>query len=548
MPDAAPLRPGDPARLGAYDLLGFLGEGGQGAVFLGRPAGAVPGGEYVAIKLLHAGLSADSPARLRFARELEVAKRVARFCTAQVLDAEVAGEQPYIVSEYVQGPSLHSAVTGEGPRTGGALERLAMGTLTALTAIHQAGIMHRDFKPHNILLGSDGPRVIDFGIARALDAAGETQTIGTPAYMAPEQFAARGFGPPADLFAWGSTMVFAASGRPAFGNDDTATVMHRIIYAHPDLGDLPSPLREVVAAVLAKGPEQRPTARDAQQWLLGGGRAERLASAGSPAIPADAFTGTPHQTPMHDLGTAAPVKPPVTRADEGTSPRRPGRTALLAAGLSVAALLGGGAAWAAARGQQRATGRGSDAAAPSGGKETSGRTPSRSAAGAQVSGTGTKDPARQATGPATTPDAAAGLRQAGRRRPGTPGRPGSSPDGHHGGTTARSNPYTSQRVCDSGGHGGGYYVQRSSSFAGGEVFQLYNDSGYNCVVTVKTTGVGQKSGVWAEVTRKDGTKAADRGSYTYYAGPVFLYAKGQCVKYAGGTGRASASGPWGNCG
>ncbi|NUS53898.1 MAG: serine/threonine protein kinase, partial [Streptomycetaceae bacterium] len=255
MPDAHPLLSGDPDELGGYEILGRLGEGGQGAVFLGRPrgeAGSSRPDDLVAIKLLHGRLAGDESARARFVRELEVAKRVARFCTAQVLDADVAGDQPYIVSEYVPGLSLFHIVRAEGPRRGGALERLAVGTLTALTAIHQAGIVHRDFKPRNVMMGPDGPRVIDFGVARALGAAGETQNVGTPAYMAPEHFTGDQVGPAADMFAWGTTMAFAATGRPAFGNDEMATVMQRILTGEPDLGDLPSPMRELVLACLAK--------------------------------------------------------------------------------------------------------------------------------------------------------------------------------------------------------------------------------------------------------------------------------------------------------
>ncbi|WP_254716751.1 serine/threonine protein kinase [Actinomadura sp. WMMB 499] len=236
---------------------------------MGRPEGATGTTDHVAIKLLHGGLAGDDSARARFVRELEVAKRVARFCTAQVLDADVLVDQPYIISEYVPGQSLYRVVREEGPRRGGALERLAISTLTALTAIHQAGIIHRDFKPHNVMMGPDGPRVIDFGVARALGAAGETQNVGTPAYMAPENFTGAAIGPPLDMFAWGTTMVFAATGRPAFGNDELATVMHRILTGEPDLGDLPSPIRELVVACLDKDPARRPTARAAQERLVG---------------------------------------------------------------------------------------------------------------------------------------------------------------------------------------------------------------------------------------------------------------------------------------
>ena len=267
MTAARPLSPSDPKRLGPYELLGRLGEGGQSVVFLGRGES----GREVAIKLLRATLSQNPEWRARFERELRLIGRVAGFCTAQVIDHDVSGELPYVVSEYVPGPSLTELVTGSGPRTGTDLDRLAIGTVTALAAIHRAGILHRDFKPANVLMGPDGPRVIDFGIARVLGqaAARGSGVVGTPSYMAPEQVTDTELGTGVDMFAWGSTMLFAATGRHPFGNDTISAVFHRILNYEPDLSPLPDTLRGIVAACLAKDPRQRPEAQQVLLDLLG---------------------------------------------------------------------------------------------------------------------------------------------------------------------------------------------------------------------------------------------------------------------------------------
>ncbi|MBG0815821.1 PASTA domain-containing protein [Planomonospora sp. ID82291] len=268
MPYAQPLRPGDPERLGAYEIVGRLGEGGQGTVYLGMRPDTAP--EPYAVKVLHGRITDEREA---FLREVGLAKQVARFCTAQVIDAGLADDRPYIVSEFVDGPSLHREVAVGGPRRDGALERLAIGTATALTAIHRAGIVHRDFKPQNVLLGPDGPRVIDFGLARALDAAA-TQSgrgAGTPAYMAPEQVEGAEIDPAADVFSWGATMCFAANAQAPFGQDSIAAVLHRILTAEPELGDLDGWLAALVAVCLDKDPRNRPTSRELLLTLLGDG-------------------------------------------------------------------------------------------------------------------------------------------------------------------------------------------------------------------------------------------------------------------------------------
>jgi protein kinase-like protein len=267
------LIPEDPRTLGQYELLGRLGEGGQGVVYLARD----PDGGQVAIKLLRTHLSQNATSRTRFLREATTAKRVPSACTAKVLDADLADSQPYIVSEYISGPSLATMVRSEGPRSGTALERIAVNTATALAGIHQAGVVHRDFKAANVLLGPDGPVVIDFGIAKALDAADADgdltmpgQMAGTPGYMAPEQLEAGQAGPAADIFAWGATMVFAATGSLPYGSGPIYNLVYRIFNEPPQLDGLTPPLRNLVAACLNPKPAARPTARDIVDTLLGG--------------------------------------------------------------------------------------------------------------------------------------------------------------------------------------------------------------------------------------------------------------------------------------
>ncbi|GAA4621047.1 hypothetical protein GCM10023196_007390 [Actinoallomurus vinaceus] len=275
MRQGLPLQPGDPAEIAGYRVVGRLGVGGQGTVFLGH----APDGSAVAVKVLHTRFDGDAKARARFAREIGAARRVASFCTARVLAAEVAGDTAYLVSELIAGPALSAVLAERGPLTGDDLHRLAVGTATALGAIHQAGVVHRDLKPSNILLGPQGPRVIDFGIARAMDATGTmtSQIVGTPAYMAPEQVAGEAVGPATDVFAWGATMTAAATGRPPFGQDTVPAMFNRILTQPPDLGDMAEPLRGIAAACLAKAPEARPSAEELLHWLLGGSAPELAA-------------------------------------------------------------------------------------------------------------------------------------------------------------------------------------------------------------------------------------------------------------------------------
>ncbi|MFF4123526.1 bifunctional serine/threonine protein kinase/MFS transporter [Microbispora rosea] len=345
------LRTDDPRQVGLYRLVGLLGEGGQGTVY----QGLAPAGEPVAVKLLHARFAGDDRARARFAAELDHARRVAAFCTARVLDADVAGDRPYIVSEFVSGPSLGEVIASGGPVTGGALERLAIATVTALAAIHEAGVVHRDFKPGNVIMGTDGPRVIDFGIARALDATGTVSSavVGTPAYMAPEQIAGHAVGPAADVFAWACTIAYAANGATPFGQDSIPAVMNRILHADPDLGPLDGglagPMREIITACLAKDPARRPTARDILLRLLGAGHpadtllAEGARAAGPPAAdPAPDPAAGPGPTPPPYDGERPSDVPPRTLPLSATPPAagaRPASPVLGAPPMVVAAVL-----------------------------------------------------------------------------------------------------------------------------------------------------------------------------------------------------------------
>ncbi|MEV7012561.1 serine/threonine-protein kinase [Streptosporangium sp. NPDC051022] len=259
--------PHEPEFIDDYRISALLGEGGQGTVYLGE----APDGAQVAIKMLHARLTADPTARRRFLREAEVTASVAAFCTAKVIGTGMAGERPYIVSEYVSGPSLSALVGTDGPRTGSGLERLAVATLTALASIHQAGIVHRDFKPGNVILGPEGPVVIDFGIAHVVDHTTSTgQLAGTPAYMSPEQLTDEPLTSASDMFSWAGTMVFAASGRVPFPGQTFAAILHAILSDEPDLSGVPDPLHPLVAASLAKDPAARPAAGRLLHDLTGG--------------------------------------------------------------------------------------------------------------------------------------------------------------------------------------------------------------------------------------------------------------------------------------
>ncbi|WP_436757235.1 protein kinase domain-containing protein [Streptosporangium sp. V21-05] len=254
--------------IGGYVLRRELGQGGMGVVHLAT----TPAGGLAAVKVIHPWLARDPAFRRRFDREVAAARRVARFCTAPVLDAGVENGVAYLVTEYVRGPDLAQAVREQGPLTGANLEALAVGIATALHAIHGAGVIHRDLKPSNVLLSPLGPRVIDFGIAQLVDTQSPaSQTImGTPAFMAPEQVRGEPLTPAADVYAWGGVIAFAGTGRLPFGGGAPSEVLYRIVNEGPNLEGLDERVRAVVEGAMAKDPARRPSAQRLLDELVGG--------------------------------------------------------------------------------------------------------------------------------------------------------------------------------------------------------------------------------------------------------------------------------------
>ncbi|MEW2430093.1 protein kinase [Micromonospora sp. NPDC047644] len=333
------LRPGDPAHLGGYEVIDRLGDGGMGSVFLARS----PQGRRVAVKVVRADLSHDEEFRGRFRSEVTRARQVPPFCTAEVLDADPDHDPPYLVVEYVEGPSLAQVVREQGPLGGAQLHGIAVGVATALTAIHGAGVIHRDLKPANVLVAPGGIKVIDFGIARAFEATSQhtrtNQMVGTVSYMAPERFdtaSGRPAGPAADIFAWGALVAYAATGRTPFGGDSPTATAMRILTQPPDLTGLGGPLRDLVARALEKDPAARPTSRELLDGLLtaaspvGVGGPAHLPGATPPRV-SSAASGA-------DQGVPSPASGPA-KAGRAGSPRRGWLTALGATAAVVAVLV-----------------------------------------------------------------------------------------------------------------------------------------------------------------------------------------------------------------
>jgi serine/threonine protein kinase len=333
------LQDGDPRQVGKYMLLGRLGSGGMGQVFLGRSIG----GRQVAVKVIRSDLARDRNFRARFAREVEAASRVSGAFTAPVIDADPDAVLPWLVTSYVRGPSLDDAVAQHGPLPVSSVLTLAAGLAEGLAAVHEAGVIHRDLKPSNVLLAPDGPRLIDFGISQAADFAQVTLTgmvVGTPGFMSPEQALGDPVGPASDIFSLGAVLAFAATGEGPYGSGSPSVRQQRVLFSAPRLDNLPAELRPLVAGCMAANPADRPSANqflaslvaahpsaaDQTDWLPAGilpGTGQ--ASGKTPSNPSSpsASAGTPGWEPTVTSSHSHPDEVATPLADPPDARRRP---------------------------------------------------------------------------------------------------------------------------------------------------------------------------------------------------------------------------------
>ena len=322
-----PLRSEDPRQVGRYQLLGRLGAGGMGEVFLGQS----PGGRLVAVKLIRGELAADREFRVRFAREVAAARHVSGMFTAPVVDADLDAARPWLVTAYVPGPSLAEAVDTQGPLPLSSVLTLAAGLAEGLEAIHAEGMVHRDLKPSNVLLASDGPRIIDFGISRAADATALTRAnifVGSPGYMSPEQALGEEIGPASDIFSLGAVLTFAAAGAGPFGEGTVTTLLYRVAHDRPATDGLPGQLRPLAERCLAKDPRMRPTpgeiltelgtVESGTNWLPQP-VAETLIGYARPAPDATIPPAQPSPAPAPPA-PAPPMRGPATPEPSGSAP------------------------------------------------------------------------------------------------------------------------------------------------------------------------------------------------------------------------------------
>ncbi|MFH8366333.1 serine/threonine-protein kinase [Streptomyces sp. NPDC018031] len=314
-----PLGAEDPQSIGPYRLLGRLGAGGMGSVYVGRTSG----GRTVAVKAVHPHFALDEQFRARFRREVSAARRVGGEWTAPVLDADPEARVPWVATGYVAGPPLGQAVLDTGPLPAAAVRALAAGLAEALAAVHRLGLVHRDVKPSNVLLTLDGPRLIDFGIARATEGTvsltSTGASIGSPGYMSPEQILGRTVDGAADVFSLGAVLAYAATGAGPFPGDSSAALLYKVVHEEAVLAaGLTEDLRDLVAACLAKEPAARPTPEQIARHLAPGGAARLM---GPGWLPGPLVEQVSRQAvALLDLEAAAPARPPVPGPARGPAP------------------------------------------------------------------------------------------------------------------------------------------------------------------------------------------------------------------------------------
>ena len=608
---ARPLGSQDPAMVGRYRIHALLGIGGMGRVYLGwaqNPGfGPSRDGAWVAVKVIRPDLADNTEFRRRFARELETVGRVRTPYAAALVQGNADAQQPWMVTEFVPGVALADAVKGGRPLPAPSVWRLAHDLGSALVAVHQAGIVHRDVKPSNVILNTGGAKIIDFGVAHASDLSQLTATgmnIGTPSYMAPEQAKTGDVSPASDMFSLGVLLYFAATGKLPFGEGGTAEVLFRVVYEEPDLSGLdevalPAELRDVVLRCMAKDPLQRPNAagvvamaqaaaangawspHDAVQWpealaaqiherTLAAGRtlpdpslAEEPQAANSPHVPAPPYPDQAYVIPPPSVLPPSDSEPTVFT---GSAPGRPEgenesrkRNGVLVATISTIAVLAlGVTGYLVLRPS-------SDASANASGTQSAGNATGTSSIAASESALSIGAASAAASGAAAAKSASSSASESASTTGGTSGS--TSGGSASSGTTTQQttaatttsaaatgasssaasgtpNKYTAAEAC-----GSGFSVIDSHAITGATIYLLYNSSTkYNCVATLATTVYG-KLPMSATLAVEGGASGSDSGNYTYYAGPVKESAPSQCVKWGGSyNGNASWTSAWSHCG
>ena len=589
---ARPLGPQDPAMVGRYRIHALLGIGGMGRVYLGWAADHFPGaarsGSWVAVKVIRPDLADNPEFRRRFARELEAVGRVSTPYAAALVHGEPESQQPWMATEFVPGVSLSDAVQAGKPLPAQSVWRLADDLGHALVAVHQAGLVHRDVKPSNVILGTGGAKIIDFGVAHASDLSQLTATgmnIGTPSYMAPEQAKSGEVSPASDVFSLGVLLFFAATGRLPFGEGGTAEVLFRVVYEEPDVSaltavDVDPALRDLVLRCMAKDPLQRPnaagvvamaeTAASAGVWVANGPAlwpealaariSERTLAAGrtlpelngpepaefdAPPVPHPFAAANADDTPT--TFTAAP--PAKGKKRHGTLIGSVAAVVVLAVGVTAMLLWSPGSngavdASSTVNGHTTQTATASVSATLTGAVPGAASTgTAKSSASSSVSSSGSAS-----TSASVAPGSSSSAGSVVGASTGTQTTAAGSTTSAVATTTTSSpstpNKYTAKEAC-----GSGYAVDASHSISGATIYLLYNSStGYNCVVTLATY-TGGSVPMSATLKVEGGSSKTDSGSYTYYAGPVSLSAPGKCVIYGGSyNGSSWIESSWGNCG